>query len=124
MEIYYLDFCNNSQQGKKFLEILTYNLASGKSVEFHNIEKYESIPLHQKFGIDVVAFGQSVDNSDSYYLIRAFNSPEECQELLQKFYASNDWIHGPRKSIIDLIETSVNVKLWVDCNIVDLLRKL
>ncbi|GLC78341.1 hypothetical protein [Lacrimispora brassicae] len=109
---------------KKFLEFLSYNLVSGKGNEFHQLEKLECIPLHQKFCIDVVAFGQSVENPDVYYLIRAFDSLEECEKSLQQFYKSVDWINGPRTSILSIIENSTNVKIWVDYTLVDLLRML
>jgi len=94
----------------------------GKGDEFHQIEKLQCIPLHQKYGIDVVAFGQSVENPDVYYLVRAFNSPEECENLLEQFYKSVDWINGPRTSILNMIENSTNVKVWVDNPTVHSLR--
>lgn len=66
-----------------------------------------SVPLHQRHGIDVVSFGNSLHDPDCYYLIPAFVSPKSMAAVLNAFYASDDWRSGPREDIIDSIETSI-----------------
>jgi hypothetical protein len=44
-----------------------------------------SVPLHRRHGIDVVSFGNSLHDSDCYYLIRAFDSPESMAAVLDAF---------------------------------------
>ena len=65
-----------------------------------------SVPLHQRHGIDVVSFGNSLHDPDCYYLIRAFVSPKSMTTVLDAFYASDDWL-AAREDIIGNIEASI-----------------
>lgn len=80
------------------------------------------VPLHQRHGIDVVSFGLSLHNSDCYYLIRAFESPERMTVVLDAFYASADWRNGPREDIISSIENSLKTVMNLPPESVDGLR--
>ena len=40
---------------------------------FHNLVSNQSIPLLGEWGMEVVAYGQSLHDPDSYYLMRAYN---------------------------------------------------
>ncbi|MHC9328894.1 NIPSNAP family protein [Klebsiella variicola] len=91
----------------KILEILQYTLRKGSGATFHAIMQEISVPLHQRHGIDVVSFGNSLHDPDYYYLIRTFDSAEKMAAVLNAFYASDDWRSGPREDIIRSIETSV-----------------
>ena len=56
----------------RIVEILQYTLKKDSGEEFHQIMHEVSVPLHTRNGIDVVAYGNSLHDPDSYYLIRAF----------------------------------------------------
>lgn len=92
---------------ERTVEILQYTLLKGTGTIFHTIMREISVPLHQRHGIDVVSFGNSLHDSDCYYLIRAFNNQESMAMVLDSFYASADWRNGPRQDIIGSIETSI-----------------
>lgn len=89
------------------VEILQYTLCKGTGTAFHNIMQKVSVPIHQRHGIEVVSFGNSLHDPDCYYLIRAFDSPESMAAVLDAFYASADWRNGPRQDIIGSIENSI-----------------
>ncbi|HAT2170226.1 TPA: NIPSNAP family protein [Citrobacter freundii] len=91
----------------KTVEILQYTLRKGSGAAFHTIMQKISVPLHQSHGIDVVSFGNSLHDTDCYYLIRAFDSAESMATVLNAFYASADWRSGPREDIVGSIETSI-----------------
>lgn len=91
----------------KIVEILQYTLKTGSGAEFHRIMSEVSVPLHLKHGIDVVAYGNSLHATDSYFLIRAFDNEETMSITLEDFYSSDDWCSGPRKDIISRIELSL-----------------
>ena len=59
------------------VEILQYTLRKGSGATFHAIMQEISVPLHQRHGIDVVSFGNSLHDPDCYYLIRTFDSAEK-----------------------------------------------
>lgn len=56
----------------KTVEFLLYTLKPGTGNEFHRIMKEQSAPCHRAAGMDIVSFGNSVDDNDAYYLIRAY----------------------------------------------------
>jgi len=106
----------------RIVEILQYTLKKGSGEEFHQVMLEVSVPLHAKNGIDVVAYGNSLHDADSYYLIRAFESEEQMKSVLEDFYASAGWRCGPREAIIDRIETSLKSVLALSLSAVDGLR--
>ncbi|MEM6052599.1 NIPSNAP family protein [Erwinia sp. P7711] len=106
----------------RIVEILQYTLKKGSGEEFHQVMLEVSVPLHAKNGIDVVAYGNSLHDADSYYLIRAFESEEQMKSVLEDFYASAGWRSGPREAIIDRIETSLKSVLALSLSAVDGLR--
>jgi hypothetical protein len=74
----------------------------------------ESIPMLERWGVDVVAFGPSLDDDDLYYLIRRYASLEELRRSQDAFYGSDEWREGPREAILALIESDISVVLPAD----------
>ncbi|MGJ0479242.1 NIPSNAP family protein [Pantoea agglomerans] len=107
---------------KKTVEILQYTLQKGTGSAFHTTMQEVSVPLHQRHGIDVVSFGQSLHDPDCYYLIRAFDSAESMSEVLDAFYGSSDWRNGPREEIVRTIETSIKTVMTLPSLSLDGLR--
>lgn len=91
----------------KTVEILLYTLKPGTGHEFQQIMQDVSVPLHRSVGMDVVTYGNSLHSTDSYYLIRAYDSLEYLEISQDEFYRSDAWINGPREIIIERILTSV-----------------
>lgn len=81
-----------------------------------------SVPLHKRHGIDVVSFGNSLHDSDCYYLIRAFDSAESMATVLDAFYASDDWRSGPREDIVGSIENCFKTVISLPSESVEGLR--
>ncbi len=107
----------------RIVEILQYTLKKDSGEEFHQIMYEVSVPLHTQNGIDVVAYGNSLHDADSYYLIRAFESEEQMKSILDDFYASAGWRSGPREAIISRIEVSLKSVLTLPQIAVNELRK-
>ena len=93
------------------LEIRTYKLVPGGRDEFDRIVREGSVPMLERFGIRVVAFGLSADADDHYVLIRAFASAAERDEQLGSFYASDEWRASYRDAALSLIEAYHTVAL-------------
>jgi ketosteroid isomerase-like protein len=96
------------------LEIRSYNLKPGTRDRFHAIAERDAIPMLRRFKIDVVAYGPSRHDADSYYLMRAFPSVEERQRLEDAFYGSEEWIRGLRDEVLSLIVSYTTVVIGVD----------
>jgi hypothetical protein len=107
------------------LEIRTYRLHTEATDAFHRLVNEQSVPLLQRFGIDVVRFGPSEQNEagvEEYVLIRAFASLEARDEQENRFYGSDDWLNGPRDEILALIADYQTVVLTVSREAVAALR--
>jgi hypothetical protein len=88
-----------------FVEIRSYNLKPGTRDEFHRLFLGEAFPMLQRWKVDVVAYGPSLHDQDSYYLMRRFDSLAQREESENAFYGSDEWKQGPREAIIALIES-------------------
>jgi hypothetical protein len=93
----------------RVIEIRTYKLEAGSGSAFHRAVADEAMPMLERWGVEVVAFGPSVDDDDLYYLVRAYPSLAEKQRSQDAFYGSDEWRQGPREVILSLIENSISV---------------
>src|SRR3972149_9968862 len=108
---------------KKTVEIRSYNLKPGRRAEFHRLVLEKSLPMLKRWKVDVVAFGPSPHDENSYYLIRAYKSLEERQASQDAFYGSDEWRKGPRDEIVGLIENYTTIVIEMEEVTVNALRK-
>lgn len=100
--------------GVALLEIRSYNLKPGERERFSELFIRESLPLLRRREIDVVAFGPSLHDSESFYLMRAFTSREARDRQEEAFYTSVEWRNGPRAAVLAAIESYTTVVIEVD----------
>lgn len=108
---------------KKTVEIRSYKLKPGTRQKFHRLVLEKSIPMLKRWKVDVVDFGPSLHDSDSYFLIRAYLSLAHRQKSQDAFYGSDEWRQGPREAIISLIERDISVVVELEDVTIDALRR-
>lgn len=103
------------------IEILIFAPKSGARDKFHQLIVTEALPLQKKWKINVVAYGVSQHDENSYFVIRSFRSLEDRQKIEDAYYSSDDWQWGPRTAILALIEnlattvvSAETLKEWSD----------
>jgi hypothetical protein len=96
------------------VEIRSYDLKSGTRGEFHRLASEVAVPMLRRWKIDVIAYGPSRHDNNSYYLIRGFSSLADRQQAENAFYGSEEWRKGPRDSVLALIESYTTVVLELD----------
>ena len=106
-----------------FVEIRSYNLKPGNRQEFHRLFVETALPMLQRWKVDVVRYGASPHDEDSYYLMCAYASLEERQQSQDAFYGSDEWKLGPREPIITLIENYTSIVIEMEEATVDALRQ-
>jgi ketosteroid isomerase-like protein len=106
------------------IEIRVYTLKSGTGVRFHELFVRESLPMLQRHHVDVVAYGLSLDDPNSFFLVRSFKSLEERARSEEAFYGSKEWIDGPRQEVLAAIATYSTVVVDVDEPTLSALRAL
>jgi hypothetical protein len=100
--------------GSRILEIRSYNLKPGTRDAFHKLFLDESLPMLKQWKVDVVAYGPSTHDKDSYFLMRSFPSLEERERVEAAFYGSEEWIKGPRERVLAPIINYTTVTMMVD----------
>ena len=74
-----------------FVEIRSYNLKPNTRDQFHQLFLEQALPMLQRWNVDVVAFGASPHDKDSYYLIRCYESLTHREQSQDAFYGSDEW---------------------------------
>ncbi|MBC7871539.1 MAG: NIPSNAP family protein [Chitinophagaceae bacterium] len=72
-----------------FVEIRSYNLKLGIREEFHHLFVKTALPMLHRWKVDVVRYGASLHDEDSYYLMRAYANLEDRQQSQDAFYGSD-----------------------------------
>jgi hypothetical protein len=112
----------SAEAGTPVLDVRTYKLVPGGGEEFGRILRERALPMLERFRIEVVASGHSLDDCDVYYLIRAFPSAARRKEQLDSFYGSDEWRQNHRDAVLALIETYHTVVLELTPTISQALR--
>jgi quinol monooxygenase YgiN len=108
----------------RLIEIRTYRLLPGTIDAFHHAMHAQAVPMIKAKGMDVVAYGRSDHEEETYFLIRSYASREALEREQAAFYGSDDWRLGPRSELVDRIQTYVNTLLWVSDSAVTSMREL
>lgn len=110
--------------GQRVVEFRAYNLVPGTRDEFHRLFVDEALPLLLEFGVDVVAYGPSLHDDDSYFLVRSFAGVEDRERSESAFYGSNAWRQGPRQAILERIESYTTIVRRVGGKALEAMRTL
>jgi NIPSNAP protein len=105
------------------VEIRSYALKPGTRVAFDRLMAEQALPMLRRWGVDVVAYGPSPHDDDSYYLIRAYADLAQRQASQDAFYGSDEWRDGPREAILALIGTFTSAVLMLDDAALPALRR-
>jgi hypothetical protein len=94
----------SSAASQEVFEILTLDIKPGRRDEFHNVYTSQSVPLLKKWNFNLVAYGPSLHDANSYYVIRRFKNLDDRQKSEDAFYSSDEWKSGPRDAIMGLVD--------------------
>ena len=106
------------------VEIRSYNLKPGTRDRFHQLFLKEALPMLRRWKVDVVSYGPSLHDQDSYFLMRAFSSIEQRQKDEDAFYGSQEWIKGPRERVLADIDSYTTIVISLDEATLQGLRKI
>ena len=106
------------------VEIRTYRLKPGTRDTFDRVFAEAAGPMLARWGVDVVGFGSSLHDPDSFYLIRRYDDAAAREKSQGAFYGSDEWKNGPRDAVLACIESYVTVVLPMDDAAVAALRRV
>ena len=87
------------------LDLRTYQLVPGGGEDFDSIFCERALPMLERFEIEVLRYGPSLEDADLYFLMRIFPSVTHRNEQLDAFYGSDEWRQNHRDDVLALIET-------------------
>lgn len=99
---------------KHYVEFRSLSIKPGARDEFHRLFAEQSLPLLKRWDIDVVAYGKSQHDKDTYYVIRRFDSLAHREQIEDAFYDGADWKQGPREAMVALIANYTDIVLELD----------
>src|SRR5262245_56351967 len=105
------------------VEIRTYNLKPGTRANFDRLFREEALPMLQRWTMDVVAYGPSLHNDSSYFLMRSYASPDARKREQEAFYGSAEWLGGPQERILSHIENYATMVVEMEDELVEQLRR-
>ena len=106
------------------VEIRSINLKAGARKDFHHLYLENALPLLNRWHFDVVAYGPSLHDENSYYVIRRYDSLAQREQMEDAYYASDDWRKGPREAMLALMENYTDVVFELDEITVQSLRAI
>lgn len=107
------------------VEIRTYKLKKDTRKAYEKVFTEQSLPMLKRWNVDVIGYGFSLDDEETFYLIRGYKDLEDRQQSQDAFYGSDEWKKGPREAILACIESYNSVIIEADINLFrkSLLRK-
>ena len=107
----------------RLVEIRSYKLKPGALEAFDAAVRASAAPMLRRWGTDVVAFGPSAHEPDTYFLVRAYADLADLTARQNEFYGSNEWREGPGESIVPHIDSYLSTVLWLSPQSIDDLRR-
>ena len=98
----------------RIIEIRSYKLKPGTRDEFHRLVIQITLPMLERWKLDVVRCGPSLHDDNGYFLMRAFPDMAEREQQETAFYGSDEWRQGPRQQILSMIEDYAETVFEVD----------
>lgn len=89
----------------RFVELRLFRLHPGNRERFAARFADQLLPLHQRHGIKVVAWGPSLHDQDSFYVVRAHPSVEARQEAMDAMLGSDEWLMDQEETVLEMIES-------------------
>jgi ketosteroid isomerase-like protein len=105
------------------VEIRSYNLKPGTRDRFHQTFLKEALPMLKRWNVDVVSYGPSLHDQDSYFLMRGFEGIDQRQKAEDAFYGSEEWKQGPRERILADIDSYTTIVVRLDPATINGLRR-
>ena len=98
----------------EIIEIRNYLIKKDKRNEFHHLVENASIPMLKRWNVTVIAYGKSIHDDNSYYLIRKYQSLKQRETSQNAFYNSEEWLNNYDDAIMRLIENYTTSVIELD----------
>ncbi|SRR5258706_7224352 len=105
--------------GGDIIDILILNLKQGSRSAFDKLYKESALPLLKRWNVDVICFGPSLHEEDTYLVVRRYKDLADRQQSQDAYYGSDEWKLGPREQIMSLIQNYSTVVIPANDYLID-----
>ena len=98
-------FCSEELLADRVVEFRLFRLHPGQRGRFAARFEGQLLALHQQHGIEVVTWGLSLHDPDSFYIVRAYPSVEARREALDAMFGSDEWLMNQEEEVLGMIES-------------------
>lgn len=89
----------------RVVEFRIFRIHHGRRNEFIARFHDHLLPMLRDHGIEAVAWGPSLHDQDSFYLVRAYPSVETRQTALDTMFGSAEWLAEQEDVVLGMIES-------------------
>jgi hypothetical protein len=89
----------------RVVEFRLFRLHHGKREEFAARFRDRLLQLHQRHGIELVTWGMSLHDQDSFYVVRAHPSVDLRERALDSMFGSAEWLMNEEEAVLGMIES-------------------
>ena len=84
----------------------------------------QALPMVRASGMEVVAYGRSQHEEETYFLARAYDDQAQLVAQQDAFYNSSAWRTGPREALVSCLDTYLNTLVWLSQASIDDMKRL
>jgi len=106
----------------RVVEFRMFRLHPGQRDDFAARFRDQLLPMHQRHGIDVISWGASLHDQNSFYVIRAYPSVEARQDALDALFGSDEWLMNQEDEVLGMIESYNTCVVEVDEALIGAMR--
>ena len=106
----------------RVIEFRLFRLHPGRRDDFAVRFRNQLLPMHQRHGIEVISWGASLHDQDSFYLVRAHPSVEARQRALDAMFGSAEWLMSQEEDVLGMIESYNTCVVEVDESLIDAMK--
>jgi hypothetical protein len=101
----------------RVLELRIVRLHHGRRNEFAVRFHDQLLPMLRSHGMEIIHYGPSLHDEDSFFMIRAWPSVAERQATLDTMYGGAEWLMNQEQAFLDMIDSMdtcvINADEWL-----------
>ena len=89
----------------RVLELRLYKFHPGQRAAFAERFRNQLLPMIKRHGMEVIHYGPSLHDEDSFFIIRAYASAEARNAAVDSLYSAAEWLMNHEQDVLDMIVT-------------------
>lgn len=114
--------CSEELLAKRVVEFRIFRIHPGQRENFAARFCDSLLSLQQRHGIQVICWGPSLHDRDSYLVVRVHPSVEARQQSLDAMFGSAEWLMEEEEEVLEMIESYNTCVVEADEQLIEAIR--